>query len=47
MKNLLGRRLELLCAFNLTVQQLPYAFGQTGQPDFVWRRGGPQEAGSK
>lgn len=43
MKNALGRRLELLCAFNLAVQQLPYAFGQTGEPDFVGRRGGPQE----
>jgi hypothetical protein len=43
MKNVLGRRLELLCAFNLTVQQLPYAFGQTSQPDFVWQRGGPQQ----
>jgi hypothetical protein len=46
MKNVLGRRLELLCAFNLTVQQLPYAFGQTGEPDFVWRRGGPEEGRS-
>src|SRR5437899_1343945 len=35
MNNVLGRRLELLCAFNLAVQQLPYAFGQTGEPDFV------------
>lgn len=43
MKNVLGRRLELLCAFNLTVEQLPYAFGRTGEPDFVWRRGAQDE----
>ena len=43
MKNVLGRRFELLCAFNLAVQQLPYAFGQIGEPDFVWRRGELEE----
>ncbi len=45
MKNVLGRRLELLCAFNLAVQQLPFAFGQPGQPDFVWRAARPAKAG--
>lgn len=44
MKNVLGRRLELLYAFSIAVEQLPFAFGGPGQPDFVWRPGASDEA---
>jgi hypothetical protein len=34
--NVLSARLELLCAANLALHQVPFAFGGKGEPDIAW-----------
>ena len=37
--NVLSARLELVCAANLAVRQVPFAFGGKGEPDVTWYPG--------
>lgn len=37
--NVLSARLELLCAANLAIRHVPFAFGGTAEPDLTWNPG--------
>ncbi len=43
-ENVLSARLELLCAWNLAVRHVPFAFGGTGEPDLTWNVGTSAQA---
>jgi hypothetical protein len=47
LRNVLGRRPEVLCAFNLAVQRLPYAFGRPANGISSVDSAGCRRAGSK